>query len=426
MPMTSFLARYDHSFIKNLLLFSAIGFLLHVMVAIVISPNSQSDALDYHEHAMRLAKTHAYTTANGMATAYRPIGFPALLSFSYMIWPNMISGYLLQSLLVTISALLIALILKEHDLSNRMAYLGLIIYMLLPMTWLQSMTFMSEPLAIMAMLMSIYLRIACSGKYARFIEGICWGIAILTRPIMLFSLFGIILIAIMKKDAKNNVIALVVGIVIIMTPWMLRNALVLDSPMIASNTGINLLIGHNPEANGSYKYIDALNQFDGKPETQANAQALQIAIDNMLLNPLHSIMLIPKKIAFLFASDAYQPLQIIQNNGSNYRERVINLPLWSWLLIFPGAMVMFIGISHGGMLLRMHQGTMIIAIIAGMIVPCAIFFGTPRYHEPMISLLLIAGIFGYAQYSTLLGTLKIASFALVILWLIEYALIFFT
>ena len=115
------------------MLIGALGFIAHVILSIVVSPIPQSDALDYHEHALRLAETHAYT-ANGFPTAYRPIGFPALLSLFYMIWPSTTFGYVLQSLLVSISALLIALILKEYDAGNAISYAGSILYLLLPMT----------------------------------------------------------------------------------------------------------------------------------------------------------------------------------------------------------------------------------------------------------------------------------------------------
>ena len=406
------------------MLIGALGFIAHVILSIVVSPIPQSDALDYHEHALRLAETHAYT-ANGFPTAYRPIGFPAVLSVFYMIWPSTIFGYALQSLLVSISALLIALILKEHDAGNAISYAGSTLYLLLPMTWMQSMTFMSEPLAIMCMLLSVFIHIAFQGMRSRIVEGLFWGIAVLTRPIMVFSVIAILIHDIVKEDQKKNIIAFATGIIIAILPWMIRNTYVLGSPMIASNTGINLFIGHNPEANGSYKFVDEMQRFDGLSEVEANASAFTSAMQYILNDPLHSLLLIPKKIAFLFASDAYLPLQSFRIEGNTYRERMQNLPWWSYLLMMPGGFVMFVGVSHGKILLQQNQGMRNIAIIIGMIVPCAIFFGTPRYHEPMIPFLLIAMMLGYAQYKKPLGSMTLFALALPILWLIEYVMIFF-
>lgn len=406
------------------MLISALGFIAHVILSIMISPIPQSDALDYHEHALRLAETHAYT-ANGFPTAYRPIGFPALLSLFYMIWPSTIFGYALQSLLVSISALLIALIIKEHGAGNAISYAGSTLYLLLPMTWMQSMTFMSEPLAIMCMLMSVYIHIAFQGTRSRIIQGLFWGIAVLTRPIMVFSVIAILIHDIVKDNQKKTIIAFASGIIIAILPWMIRNTYVLGSPMIASNTGINLFIGHNPEANGSYKYVDEMQRFDGQSEVEANASAFTSAMQYILNDPLHSLLLIPKKIAFLFASDAYLPLQSFRIEGNTYRERMQNLPWWSYLLMIPGGFVMFLGVSHGKILLQKNQGMRNIAIIIGMIVPCSIFFGTPRYHEPMIPFLLIAMMLGYAQYKKYLGSMTLFALAFPILWLIEYVMIFF-
>jgi 4-amino-4-deoxy-L-arabinose transferase-like glycosyltransferase len=406
------------------MLIGALGFIAHVILSIVVSPIPQSDALDYHEHALRLAKTHTYT-ANGFPTAYRPIGFPALLSFMYMIWPSTIFGYALQSLLVSISAILIALILKEYDASNAVSYVGSTLYLLLPMTWIQSMTFMSEPLAIMCMLISVFIHIAFQGMRSRIVEGLFWGIAVLTRPIMIFSVIAILIHDIVKDNQKKTIIAFVSGVIIAILPWMIRNTYVMGSPMIASNTGINVFIGHNPEANGSYKFVDEMHRFDGQSEVEANASAITSAIQYIVNDPLHSLLLIPKKIAFLFASDAYLPLQSFRIEGNTYRERIQNLPWWSYLLMIPGGFVIFLGASHGKILLHKNQGMRNITIIIGMIVPCAIFFGTPRYHEPMIPFLLIAMMLGYAQYKKYLGSMTLFALAFPILWLIEYVMIFF-
>ena len=416
-------ARYDRMLIRNLLLISAIGFIAHIILAIVISPIPQSDALDYHEHALRLANTFSYTL-NEIPTAYRPIGFPAVLSIAYMISPSMIAGFVLQSLLVSISALLIALILKEYHASDRFSYLGLIIYLLLPTTWVQSMTFMSEPLAIMSMLIGVYLRIIQKSAQSRFLEGAFWGIAILTRPIMIFSVLGIILFDLLKGSSKKLNIMFISGCALILFPWMARNAIVMGSPMIASNTGINLLIGHNPEANGSYKFIEDMHRFDALSEIEANASALKSAVHNIANDPFHSIALIPKKIAFLFASDAYLPLQILHVEGDSYREKMHNLPWWSALLIVPGALLMFFGISHGKVVFTLPERTFLATIIFGMIIPCAIFFGTARYHEPMIPFFVIAFMLGMDRHGKILGGIFALSFALLMLWLIEYAMIF--
>jgi MFS family permease len=284
---------------------------------------------------------------------------------------------------------------------------------------------MSEPLAIMCMLMSVYIHIAFQDTRSRIIEGLFWGIAVLTRPIMVFSVIAIFIHDIVKDNQKRTIIAFTSGIIIAILPWMIRNTYVLGSPMIASNTGINLFIGHNPEANGSYKYVDEMQRFDGQSEVEANASAFKSAMQYILNVPLHSLLLIPKKIAFLFASDAYLPLQSFRIEGNTYRERMQNLSWWSYLLMIPGGFVMFLGVSHGKILLQKNQGMRNIAIIIGMIVPCAIFFGTPRYHEPMIPFLLIAMMLGYAQYKKYLGSMTLFALAFPILWLIEYVMIFF-
>ncbi|MEY3688611.1 MAG: hypothetical protein RIT37_173 [Bacteroidota bacterium] len=422
MPMKLLIKRYDSHFFRTLLLLSGLGFIAHVLMSILISPIPQSDALDYHNHALRLAENYSFTS-NGIPTAYRPIGFPAVLSVFYMIWTHSISGFILQSFLVSCTALLLALHLKDHQVSNGISYAGLILYLLLPMTWIQSMTFMSEPLAIACMMLGIYIHDASQGMKSRFMEGFCWGIAILTRPIMVFSVIAILIHDFMK-GSRNKIIACSIGILIVILPWMIRNAIVMGSPMIASNTGINLYIGHHPEANGSYHYVEEMNRFDHVSEVEASTSAMKSALQFIMNDPLHSILLIPKKIAFLFASDAYLPLQSFDISGNTYTEKMHNLPWWSYLLIIPGGLIMCIGMTHGKELLQMNYGLRNSALIIGMIIPCAIFFGTPRYHEPMIPFMLIALLLGFAKRRSLIGTLTVYAIPLFIIWLFEYYLIF--
>ena len=420
MPMKFLFQRYEHHYLRTLVLLSGLGWILHVLLSIVISPTPQSDALDYHEHALRLAETCSYTS-QGNPTAYRPIGFPAVLSLCYILWPNSISGFILQSFLISLSAFLLALILKDHDASNGISYAGLILYHVLPMTWIQSMTLMSEPLAIACMMLGIYVHTSFQGIQSRFMEGICWGIALLTRPIMVFSVIALLIHDILRG---KNLLAYAIGMLLIILPWMMRNAIVMGSPMIASNTGINLFIGHNPEANGSYKYVEEMNRFDTVSEVDASASAFASAMNNIVQDPLHSILLIPKKIAFLFASDAYLPLQTFNHSGKSYTEKMHALSWWSYLLIIPGCLIMFVGISHGKEILLMHDGLRNAAIIVGMIIPCAIFFGTPRYHEPMIPFLVISLLLGFAKKRSLIGSLTFLSLPLLLVWLIEYYMIF--
>jgi hypothetical protein len=207
-------------------------------------------------------------------------------------------------------------------------------------------------------------------------------------------------------------------------PWVIRNANIMGSPVIASNTGINLYIGNNAHANGSYKVMPDMNVFDSLPEMQANALGISKAIAYVTENPLQSLIMIPKKIAYLFSSDAYLPLQLFQTDAMSYRDRLMQLPAWTIVLLIPGCILMFFGMSYVSIFRSIHQQSHIFVIIFCMILPCMIFFGSARYHEPMIPFMLIAAVSGYERTGNFIGPMKVLTIALALLWSIEFVMVF--
>lgn len=398
---------------------------MHALIAGYCSIAPQSDALDYHHHALRLAETHAYTS-NGVPTAYRPIGFPAVLSIAYMISPSILSGFILQSALISITACCLGLTLIEFGVSERTVLYASGCYMLLPMTWIQSMTLMSEPLAICAMMIGILLRMRHQQMWSSGLEGIFWGIAILARPIMLFCGIGLFLFDVIRRSrSMPHAFAFLICMILTLMPWMIRNANVMGSPVITSSTGINLLIGNNHHANGSYKTMPEMSELDSLPEMQAHAIAMSKAKNHIIEHPMQTIMMIPKKIAYLFSSDAYLPLQLMHTSETSYRDRLLQLPLWTLLLIIPGCLMMLIGMSNMNEFIENSAFSFILVILLCMIFPCMIFFGSARYHEPMIPFMLISAFVGYEKRGNLIGPVKVIPIALLILWIVELSTILF-
>ena len=86
---------------------------------------------------------------------------------------------------------------------------------------------------------------------------------------------------------------------------------------------------------------------------------------------------------------------------------------------------MLIGMSNMNMLVEHQTYSFIIVILLCMIIPCMVFFGSPRYHEPMIPFMLIASIIGYEQRGNLIGPGKVLPIVLMIIWVLEISMILF-
>ena len=391
-----------------MLITALLGCVLHCLFAWFATFQPQSDAADYHQLGLTIAHTHTYEV-HGHPTAYRPIGFPAVLALVYSIQESIFLAQIVQSILISITGICIALLIYAANSSRVLSIIGMIIWFILPLTFVQTSVLLSEPLSIAAMLSAIVLQSQKKDKILLLIcSGICWGIAVLSRPSFLLPAFVITAFiaihnATIKESCKRFLIT-ISSLSIVVSPWIIRNAIVMGKPMLSTNGGINLLIGNNPQANGSYKAIDALSKFDMMSETDADAKAMDEVKNYIYNNPLQALLRIPKKIAYLFASDTYLALQSFAKPSLQYRESVRSLSFWNLsLFIIPGALIMLLGLYYLPLASHYEIGT--IAIIT-MIVWCivhAIYFGSPRYHEPLIPFMIISFILGIstnnARYS---------------------------
>ena len=398
------LEHISHEKFRKYLLFIAVcGFIVHFIPALFTTIEPQSDALDYHQLAVNIAEHHAYEI-QGHATAYRPIGFPAVLGAVYSISPNVMLGQILQSILIAVSGLLIALIIVHASQSYRLGVIGAVLWNILPITFAQSLVLMSEPLAITTMLAGIYFWMIANNKKYVLLAGICLGISILTRPTFVFVIPAFFIvrekhsdnISLLKKGA-----ILIAGIMIAISPWLIRNYNVMGKAMLSTNGGINAFIGNNPEANGSYKVVKLMHTFDGMHEVPADKFAMHLSVQYMLEHPVQTLTMIPKKIAYLFSSDAYVSLELFAKADTNYRAMIQSLSLWQlFLFIIPGAGVFLGGLLTLPLIKEQYIGKIIIACMILWMAAHALFFGSPRYHEPLIPFMIIAIVLGLNSLKT--------------------------
>jgi hypothetical protein len=100
--------------------------------------------------------------------------------------------------------------------------------------------------------------------------GLLLGIAALARAVVLIWLPLVVIYLVMRatsrRDAVRWVAALAVGATLVIAPVTVRNYLVEgDVVLITSNGGLNLYVGNNPDANGSYNLPEGLWFRPGDP-----------------------------------------------------------------------------------------------------------------------------------------------------------------
>ncbi|MBD3366727.1 MAG: hypothetical protein GF405_00970 [Candidatus Eisenbacteria bacterium] len=183
-----------------------------------------------------------------------------------------------------------------------------------------------------ALLMSDQVRGVSARK--AFVAGLVLGAAVITRPnaLLLVPAAGLWMFRLGRRGARRGLgaafLALVAGTVLVMAPVTIRNAVASGEFVpVTSNTGVNLLMGNNPEANGlcdgdlpgigefgtCFDYpavVDALEEQVGRPLTHAEASNLMTrrALRFVLENPGEALRLTGIK-ALLF----WGPFEVSHN-----------------------------------------------------------------------------------------------------------------
>ncbi len=211
-------------------------------------------------------------------TTYRPPAMPLLLSGVYAIMGRNFTAWRVVNCAVTAGAVTMAAIMSAQLAGLPAAVLAAAILLQSRELTRYSGMFMTEPLAslMLALLAWTWMTTARDGWTTRraVISGIAMGGLLAARTI--FILTTPILLILPGKDRsfgsvlawKTKAICLAVAIVVI-SPWWIRNVVVLDAFMpLGTQGGINLPMGFGPRALRS-QGIWASNPGDGWPEIAA-------------------------------------------------------------------------------------------------------------------------------------------------------------
>jgi hypothetical protein len=188
--------------------------------------------------------------------------------------------------------------------------------------------------------------------------------------------------------AASTLVALVM-----LTPWAMRNALVMDSPILLSaNFGYNLRVGHAPYSTGHYAFPgDLWDTQQGisfrERETVFNNLGARRALRYALNHPQREVALAGHKIVWLWRPDSDVLYWTTTSNTTPFPERA-----WEPLRLLLDATYLVVIALAGVALLRVPQlGRAImfpLLLIGGWTALHVVFFGEPRYHLPMLVFLI--------------------------------------
>jgi 4-amino-4-deoxy-L-arabinose transferase-like glycosyltransferase len=243
-----------------------------------------SDAHHYHDIARNLADGHGFAStfpfsdAEPQATAFRPPLFPAVLGAFYAIFGVHVG--VAQALNVTLG---IGVVVLASLVTCRMAGVGAALAVgavvaIYPPLLANDGPPLAEPLSLCLLLLGVLLLL----QDRPFAAGAVTGLQVLAKP----SAQGLVLVLaawVVWHWGWRRALTFLAPAVIVIVPWVVRNELVMGSPVLVTSNGFNLAALYSPQSKEAGAWLDPVNdsRFE-EVRRDATAAEDEVALDETL------------------------------------------------------------------------------------------------------------------------------------------------
>jgi 4-amino-4-deoxy-L-arabinose transferase-like glycosyltransferase len=239
--------------------------------------------------------------------------------------------------------------------------------------------------------------------------------------------------------ALRRTFATALGMLAVVAPWTLRNALVMGAPIaVASSVGMSFLYTHNPHAEGSATLRHAayrnelLRDLRALPQPEREVAEMQAGLREgmawMLAHPGRELALVPQRWLELFRHghaglEWARPLGGGAETSAEQRPRATLVSEdWdrrlAWLSdVSFFALLALAAVGVPGALARGGAGALALPLTVAyvMLLHGVLLYGEPRYHAPLLPVLAVLaarGLFGLPRLRRRLAMAALAAVAL--------------
>lgn len=297
-------ARWPHALPCLLLLAFAFRVFWVVLVFGTLGEPPTGDPLWYHRTAQGIAAGQGYVVPGShQPTAYYSPGYSFFLAFFYFLFGSHVWVAYALNILLTTGMVWLTYRLGARFSTPEVALAAALLMACFPSQVIWAGTVMSEPL--FGFLALAALETAFCGRRGRsWLGGALFAALLLVRsqsivllPVLLAGLFA------PRRRAFREMATFGLVALLLMLPWLFRNQQVFHHPVLTTNSGVNLVMGMVPEADGSYVEEEVLARYVRFPATAGEYeidQAYQEAgLRLVRQEPMRWVSLIPRK-AFVF------------------------------------------------------------------------------------------------------------------------------
>jgi len=258
-----------------------IAFIARINAINMVQNVRGSDMRNYHNMANNFIENGILGYSNdGKAlepNAHVTPGYPLFLSAVYCIFgeneaEDMYAVKIVQAVLSTLTVLVVFLIGKK--ICNNFVGLIAAMFMVMYPTFLIVATLhLTETLYIFLFVVYLYIQLIAfdtNKKWIHFITGIIFGLAVMVRPVI----FPMVLVIYLYKWIVNGekrvikgLLFFILGLLIIMLPWWIRNIVLFnDFIVLCTQTGNPMFAGAYPPEFSPKSYPPIEEQFDAAIE----------------------------------------------------------------------------------------------------------------------------------------------------------------
>ena len=375
------------------------------------TPAGLHDPTFYLDYGTRMAQGGGYRLATGEPTAYYPIGYPAALAVVFWVVlhtpiPDNLPLAATTFNLVLGTATIVAMGVLARRLAG--AWIGVAAAALVaffPNLIFHTAAILTETLfnfllvsALLVLLWRPWREAEPSNlRLAGF--GLLLGLSVLVRPVALMVLPLLAVVWLVRGGGWRRWVArmaIVTGVVLlVMLPWVVRNAAVMHEATFATTTGDNLCIGNNPDANGAFQLPDwCFHDFISGPrpefETRRDHVLTSRALDWITSHPAQQPRLLAWRTWYTFVSDhdGLRAVQSYEDDPFISQRRYDTLAA-----LADGYYFVVLGFGLAGLLVwvtrREPRRVAYLAVVVAMAIAPWPFFGDTRFHLPVSFLLCL-------------------------------------
>ena len=402
-----------HSQRRALLVIVAVGFGLRLAWALWVRPAApvswylSGDQFSYYHYGSEIARGRGYINyVSGGATAYYPIGYPAILGALYFavihspLPDNLMLVTALFHVVIGTASVWLVWVIGRAVGGVRTGLLAAGLYAVFPNMIFQVATLQLETTFVFLLLVALAVAVThdwstgAPGLHRLLAFGATLGAAVIVRPFAIVLLFGLLGALLVTRSGWRVVLtglAVPLAVVVAMSvPWTIRNAVEMHAFIPSStNMGDTLCLDRNLDAQGGFRFSDHDGCVDPLlAEVPRSAGNTKKAIDFVLHHPRREALQIARRGRIMFADD-HDGIEAVQTLGGGevLSARTVRTlqPTSDWF--FYGLVTL--AAAGAPMLLRRERRParlLVLSGLVGLLVIPLLLWGNPRFHLPLAPL----------------------------------------